>query len=114
MYLGVWGSVPHIERAALDGGQRLALVGGVGRVNGLAVDLTDRRLYWADVDEKRIESCDLDGKNRRIVVSDMPQPHGLTQCGPFFIFFYIHTTAFPPIKWLSLEFQATIASLVCG
>ena len=80
MYLGVWGSVPHIERAALDGSQRVTLVNGVGRVNGLVIDFSDRRLFWADIDGKHIESCDLDGKKRQIVVSgDMPQPHGLTQ-----------------------------------
>ena len=80
MYLGVWGSVPHIERAALDGSQRLNLVQGVGRVNGLVVDFTDRRLFWADVDGKHIESCDLDGRQRQVVISgNMPQPHGLTQ-----------------------------------
>lgn len=79
MYLGVWGSVPHIERAGLDGSQRITLVNGVGRVNGLVVDFATRRLYWADVDGKHIESCDLDGKHRQVVVSgNMPQPHGLT------------------------------------
>ena len=84
MYLGVWGSVPHIERAALDGSQRITLVNGVGRVNGLVVDFADRRLYWADVDGKHIESCDLDGKQRQVVVSgNMPQPHGLTQYEEF-------------------------------
>lgn len=80
MYLGVWGSVPHIERAALDGSQRITLVNSVGRVNGLVVDFADRRLYWADVDGNHIESCDLDGKYRQVVISgNMPQPHGLTQ-----------------------------------
>jgi low density lipoprotein receptor-related protein 5/6 len=84
MYLGVWGSVPHIERAGLDGSQRITLVNGVGRVNGLVVDFADRRLYWADVDGKHIESCDLDGKQRQVVVSgNMPQPHGLTQYEEF-------------------------------
>ena len=56
----------------------------MGRVNGLVVDFADRRLYWADVDGKHIESCDLDGKQRQVVVSgNMPQPHGLTQYEEF-------------------------------
>ncbi len=32
--------------------------------NGLAVDYTTERVFWADARQDKIEFCDFDGKNR--------------------------------------------------
>ena len=80
MYISVWGKEPHIERAALDGSLRSSILTRIGRVNGLAIDFVDRKLFWADLDDKKIESSDLTGQNRRVVVSsEVPHPYGLAQ-----------------------------------
>lgn len=64
MYWTDWGKQPKLERAALDGTQRQVLVDNLGRVQGLTIDYSDRRLYWADFDAKVIESADMKGKHQ--------------------------------------------------
>uniref|UniRef100_T1J651 EGF-like domain-containing protein n=1 Tax=Strigamia maritima TaxID=126957 RepID=T1J651_STRMM len=80
IYWSDWSSSPRIERAAMDGTQRSVLISVDGRVNGLTIDYTDKKLYWANIDKKLIESSDLSGSYRaEIVTSDLPNPFGLTQ-----------------------------------
>ncbi|XP_013065627.2 low-density lipoprotein receptor-related protein 6-like [Biomphalaria glabrata] len=70
MYWADWGKPPAIERAFLDGTNRTVIVSSeVGWPNGLAVDIVHRKLYWGDAQIDRIEVADLDGSNRRILVS---------------------------------------------
>ena len=53
---------PQIERAALDGTERVVLFStGISKPVALAVDNAEGRLFWADADLKRIESSDLAG-----------------------------------------------------
>lgn len=67
MYWTDWGEVAKIERAGMDGSQRRILVEhNITWPNGLAIDYQLSRLYWVDASMKRIESCDLDGANRRV------------------------------------------------
>lgn len=75
MFWADWGSGSEdgprgrrIERAALDGSQRMRLSTQVGRVNSLSVDHGAQRLYWTDLDANTIESSDLSGDHRRTVV----------------------------------------------
>lgn len=87
MYWMDWGSRPKIERAALDGSDRQVLVNeSITWPNGLTIDYTERRLYWGDAVEDRIESCNLDGTGRRVVLSgemneDLPHLYGLSLLG---------------------------------
>ena len=36
------------------------------------------RIYWADAGTKMIESCDIDGKKRRRIVTNLFHPFGIT------------------------------------
>jgi low density lipoprotein receptor-related protein 5/6 len=64
----------------MDGTQRNIIIGKVGRANGLTIDYVRRRLYWTELGQHVIESSDLDGKQRAIVVSEnIEKPFGLTQ-----------------------------------
>ncbi|XP_035692507.1 low-density lipoprotein receptor-related protein 6-like [Branchiostoma floridae] len=69
MYWSAWSTEPKIERASMDGSNRLVLLDGVGRANGLTIDYQDRRLYWADLDNNLIESSNMQGDDRRQVIS---------------------------------------------
>lgn len=80
MYWSDWGKAPRIERAALDGSQRVRLITKIARANSLTIDHVDRRLYWTASDSNLIESSDMSGDGRRVVVhSEALRPYGLTQ-----------------------------------
>lgn len=57
----------------------------VGRVNSLSVDHEEQRLYWTDLDANTIESSDLSGERRRVVVGPRAgqRPFGLAQYQEF-------------------------------
>ncbi|XP_064480867.1 low-density lipoprotein receptor-related protein 6-like isoform X2 [Ornithodoros turicata] len=80
MYWSDWGKVARVERAALDGSRRSLLITSIGRANSLTIDYMDRRLYWADIDAAIIESSDMNGEGRQVVLSsEQLKPFGLTQ-----------------------------------
>jgi sugar lactone lactonase YvrE len=61
---------------------RLTLISkGLGWPNGLAIDRPAGRLYWNDGQQKTIESSNLSGEDRRIVVTGVPHPYGLVIVG---------------------------------
>ncbi|KAK3878186.1 hypothetical protein Pcinc_017158 [Petrolisthes cinctipes] len=78
MYWSEWGEEPSISRALLDASHPTVLVSKTGRANGLTIDFKDHRLYWTDIDNFNIESSDLNGYNREVIVGNLPQPYGLT------------------------------------
>lgn len=56
MYWTDWGEIPKIERAALDGSDRVIMVNtSLGWPNGLALDYDERKIYWGDAKTDRIE-----------------------------------------------------------
>ncbi len=64
-----WGLRAKIERASMDGTGRLPIVHeGIKWPNGLALDMLERRVYWADAKMKLISSADYNGFNKRIVL----------------------------------------------
>ncbi|KAH9496257.1 Low-density lipoprotein receptor- protein 6 [Bulinus truncatus] len=68
-----------LERAHLNGTNRKKLLTKIGRTQDLTIDYVERRLYWTNLDNHSIESCDLNGHDRRMVVqSDIQQPMGLS------------------------------------
>lgn len=83
MYWTDWGSEPKIEKAALDGSQRIILINsGLGWPNGLSIDYKERKLYWGDAKTDKIEVSNLDGSDRRELVSDqLPHIFGFTLLG---------------------------------
>uniref|UniRef100_A0A665WA41 EGF-like domain-containing protein n=1 Tax=Echeneis naucrates TaxID=173247 RepID=A0A665WA41_ECHNA len=83
MYWTEWGGRPRIARAYMDGSTIVTLVDKVGRANGLTIDYLDHRLYWTDLDTCMIESTNMQGLQREIIVDDLPHPFGLTQYRDF-------------------------------
>jgi len=83
MYWTDWGKLPKIERAALDGSHRITLVNAsIAWPNGLSIDYLSRKIYWADAKLDKIEVMNLDGSNRRMVLSDrLPHIFGFTVLG---------------------------------
>lgn len=56
MYWTDWGEAPKIERADLDGTERLVMVNtSLGWPNGLALDYQERKIYWGDAKTDKIE-----------------------------------------------------------
>ena len=54
----------------MDGLERLVLADkSLFWPNGLTLDYATDRVFWADAKHRVIESADLDGGNRRVVVS---------------------------------------------
>lgn len=65
MYWTDWGEVPKIERAGLDGTNRSLMVErDIYWPNGLTLDYSQQKLYWADAKHNFIHRCNLDGTNR--------------------------------------------------
>ena len=79
MFWSDWGFNPKIEKAALDGSGRIAIIKkDLIWPNGLALDWPTNRLYWGDAKLDRIESCNLDGKDRSVLLKKVSHPFGLT------------------------------------
>lgn len=71
LYYSVWGSGARIGRASLDGSGDITLLNGVARAAGLSIDFVKKRLYWGDVDTKKIEYSSLTGTDRTVVYTDI-------------------------------------------
>ena len=70
MYWTDWGTFPRIERAFMNGEDRMDLVNHTLRwPNGLTIDHVYNKLYWADAWEDNIEVLDLETLKRKIVLS---------------------------------------------
>ncbi|XP_057187146.1 low-density lipoprotein receptor-related protein 4 isoform X1 [Triplophysa rosa] len=82
MYWSDWGEHAKLERSAMDGSERVVLINNnLGWPNGLAIDRASSQLLWADAHTERIEASDLNGLNRRTLVSPVQHPYGLTLLG---------------------------------
>lgn len=79
LYFSDWGSNPMIAAAGMDGKSQKALVStNIHWPNGLALDWQNNRLYWVDAKLKLIESCKLDGSDRRSVIQSVSKhPYGI-------------------------------------
>ncbi|KAK3731505.1 hypothetical protein QZH41_008533 [Actinostola sp. cb2023] len=76
MYWSDWGKAAKIERALMDGTQRKTIIsGGLVWPNGLTIDEVQGVLYWADAKEDKIETSDLEGRNRRVLVGNTIAKH---------------------------------------
>nr|AVT42511.1 Wnt co-receptor arrow [Lithobius atkinsoni] len=85
MFWTDWGKHAKIERAALDGTERTVLVStGLGWPNGLALDIPYRKVYWGDAKTDKIEVANMDGSDRRELVSDnLPHIFGFSLLGDY-------------------------------
>ncbi|WP_225411905.1 Ig-like domain-containing protein [Stigmatella hybrida] len=66
-----------IVRADSEGANPVDIVANGGYPSGLAVDSTNRKLYWSDFTGKRIMRAELDGSNPTQVVGDIDSPSAL-------------------------------------
>ena len=63
MFWTDWGNYPKIERANLDGSERVAIVTyNLTYPNGLAIDYESSLLYWCDAGTNVIEYSDFNGE----------------------------------------------------
>ncbi|XP_076640079.1 low-density lipoprotein receptor-related protein 6 isoform X1 [Colletes latitarsis] len=76
---------PKIERSNLDGTERILLVTkDIVWPNGIALDLTRWKIYWCDAKTDKIEVCNMDGTDRREVITDnLPHLFGLSLLGDY-------------------------------
>ncbi|VVC34410.1 Hypothetical protein CINCED_3A006647 [Cinara cedri] len=76
---------PKIERSNLDGSNRIVLLkDNLGWPNGITLDIPSRNLYFCDAKTDRIEVVNMNGLERRELVSEnMPHVFGLTQLGDY-------------------------------
>uniref|UniRef100_H2Z4K3 EGF-like domain-containing protein n=1 Tax=Ciona savignyi TaxID=51511 RepID=H2Z4K3_CIOSA len=70
MFWTDWGDSPRLESAAMDGSQRHTVASrNLHWPNGITIDYTRNQIYWADAKYHIIEKANLDGGNRRAVIS---------------------------------------------
>jgi len=80
MYWTDWGANPKIEHAEMDGSARQTIItGNLAWPNGLTIEQATNRLFWADAKLDKIESSDLTGGNRQLIMSSSANihPYGL-------------------------------------
>lgn len=82
MFWTDWGETPKIEKCGMNGDtntRQVLISTNILWPNALAVDYTIDRIWWADAKLHTIESSDLHGKNRRIILSEhIYHPFALT------------------------------------
>ncbi|XP_039253082.2 low-density lipoprotein receptor-related protein 6-like isoform X1 [Styela clava] len=78
MYWTDWGENPKIERAGMDGSNRISLVerDGIYWPNGLTLDYDEDKIYWVDANYHYINRMNTDGTGREVVVSNGPTNSG--------------------------------------
>ena len=67
----------------MDGTEKVVLhQSNLEQPYGIAIDFDSQLLYWTDVVLRRIESCNVDGSGRRVVVSSgVDRPFDLSLLG---------------------------------
>ncbi|XP_014481783.1 PREDICTED: low-density lipoprotein receptor-related protein 2 [Dinoponera quadriceps] len=77
-----WGENPRIERIGMDGNNRSTIINTkIYWPNGLALDIANRRIYFADSKLDFIDTCLYDGSKRIQVLASshyLLHPHSLT------------------------------------
>ncbi|XP_071521746.1 low-density lipoprotein receptor-related protein 4 isoform X2 [Panulirus ornatus] len=67
-----------IFRASPDGRKMTRLVSSaIGTVEGLTIDTTGRKMYWTDLKRQSVEVSELDGKNRRVLFTNLDRPRAI-------------------------------------
>lgn len=79
IFWSVWGDEAKIERANLSGENRITILDSyqVKWVSGIAVDHTTERVFWTDMHMRHICSSDINGNDKRVVISELTSPYGI-------------------------------------
>lgn len=72
IYWSDWGSHPRIERCGMDGSDRRVIFDFETGAwpNGLALDVKEKRIYWADAKSNNIASMTTEGKDYRLLYNE--------------------------------------------
>lgn len=77
-----WGENPRVERMGMDGTMRQTIINTkIYWPNGLTLDITTKRVYFADSKLDFIDFCNYDGTGRQQVLADshyLLHPHSLS------------------------------------
>ena len=73
MFFSDWGTLsPGIFRAEMDGSETMRIIDTrTVWPNGVAIDQAANRIYWSDAHHNILESADLNGGDRRVVLQDV-------------------------------------------
>lgn len=72
MYWSDWGDKPRIERAHMDGTNRIQIASdNLTYPNGLAVDHAAGKIYWTDGGSKSIICANFNGSNRKVILGKL-------------------------------------------
>ncbi|XP_070547805.1 sortilin-related receptor-like [Ptychodera flava] len=79
MYWTDWGDQPHIRKGHMDGGRSDIIIDdNIHWPNGIIIDHQTQRLYWTDAYFDRIETANLDGSGRQVLLNeDIPHPYAI-------------------------------------
>ncbi|XP_070148921.1 low-density lipoprotein receptor-related protein 2 [Polyergus mexicanus] len=76
---GRFGTSGKIFKATMAGSLKRAIIDkDLSQPSGLAIDYDDRMLYWTDAVREKIERSDLEGNNRKILISATIYPFAIT------------------------------------
>lgn len=75
IYWTNWNNDASIQRASPHNGYKIESIikTNIRVPNGIAIDQKRRKLYWCDARLDKIETCDMDGTNRVVLISASPQ-----------------------------------------
>ncbi|XP_059081389.1 low-density lipoprotein receptor-like [Tigriopus californicus] len=75
MFFSDWDTPPQIVRVGMDGSERRPIVTkDIHWPNGIVVDIVSERIYWAEAFFNRLESADLNGEDRRVILEHVIHP----------------------------------------
>lgn len=75
LFFSDWGK-QRIERVYMDGEKRIRIIEkDLGWPNALST--FNLRVFWTDAKLQRIESCDYEGNERKIILQNLEHPYGL-------------------------------------
>lgn len=79
MFWSDWSQIPLIERAGMDGSNRIAIVSeNLQYPNGITIDFIHNRLYFVDAGTKALEFINFDGTGRnRLIADGLQHPFGI-------------------------------------
>ena len=66
---GGFGIPRKISKANMDGSEVRNLFTDIGQPLSLTIDLANKQLYWSTINEAEIEASDVEGNNRRKIIS---------------------------------------------
>lgn len=75
VYWTNWNNEASIQRASPHNNYKVESIikTNIKVPNGIAIDQRRRKLYWCDARLDKIETCDMDGMNRVVLIAALPQ-----------------------------------------